>query len=337
MGLPLTEKSPTKCEVPTTKLDRAENPPGQFYARWQTIREPMTSMLPYLFAAYPLCFVIAALVWLLRAKPQSWPHYSMMTAVCGSIIVFVFLAGPWAFTSYYLRYVSLGLFALAVIFMCQRIKINRQNGKNLSGASFAILALALLLFVVLDALAIAAYHQPGNPLNLSFPLALGRYYVLQGGNSAVTNPFHALSGSKLALDIVKLNAFGNRAGGIAPLTLNAYEIFGEKVYSPCAGSVSYVRDGLPDNAPGRPEVKYPEGNYVVLKCGDTEVFMAHLKRGSIALTVGEVVAVGQLIGNVGNSGNTLEPHLHISATMSGAERGLQFRGRKLSVNSVVAR
>lgn len=96
-----------------------------------------------------------------------------------------------------------------------------------------------------------------------------------------------------------------------------------------------VRDGLPDNAPGRPDPAHPEGNCIVLKCGDAELFMAHLKRGSIAVTVGEDVTTGQPLGNIGNSGKTLEPHLHISATKGGAETGLRFNGRKLSVNSVV--
>ena len=297
----------------------------------------MTSMLPYIFAVYPLCLVVAVLVWLLRAKPQNWLQCSMLAAVCGSIIAFAFLAGPWAFTSYYLRYVSLGLFALAIIFICQRVKRHIAIDKDWSASRFALLALVLLLFTILDALCIAAYHQPGHSLNMSFPLTSGSYYILQGGNSVVTNPFHALGGNSLAFDMVKLNKFGNRADGIAPRTLNAYEIFGERLYSPCSGTALSTRDGLLDNAPGRPDVQYPEGNYIVLNCGDSEVLLAHLKRGSIAVTVGEVVAAGQPIGNIGNSGNTLEPHLHISATRGGTAIGLRFDERILSVNNVVTR
>jgi len=119
--------------------------------------------------------------------------------------------------------------------------------------------------------------------------------------------------------------------------LNAYEIFGEKLCSPCDGTVLSVRDGLPDNAPGRPDVEHPEGNNIVLKCGDAEVFLAHLKRGSISVTAGEAVTIGKPLGEVGNSGNTLEPHMHISAMQGRAEKGLEFNGRKLSVNSVARR
>lgn len=295
----------------------------------------MNAILPLIFALYPLCLGGVALAWLLGARLHSRSHWAMQIAVCGSIVAFAFLAGSWAFTSYYLRYVFLGLFVLAVVYSYRRMKFNAAIVKGWSTARIVFTATILLLFTVLDALAIAAYYQPSESLDLSFPLTSGTYCVLQGGNSVVTNPFHALSGNKPALDIVKLNRLGNRASGIAPPALNAYEIFGEELYSPCAGTVLSIQDNLPDNVPGKPDAQHPEGNYIVLKCADAEVFVAHLMRGSIAVTVGQVVTVGQPLGKVGNSGNTIEPHLHISAKKSGAEIWLRFNGRKLSVNSVI--
>jgi len=292
----------------------------------------MSSTLPYIFALYPLCLVGLAHAWLLGAKQQGYLRWAMLTATCASMVGLAFLAGPWAFTSYYLRYILLGTFALVIIYTYRRMRTDQAIVKDLS-TPWQVLV--LLLFTILDALAIAAYYQPGESLKLSFPLASGRYYVLQGGNSLITNPFHALSGTKQALDIVKLSSFGNRANGIAPHTLNAYEIFGEKLVSPCDGTVMSVRDGLPDNDPGRSGQEHPAGNHIVLKCGDAEVFLAHLKRGSLLVTAGEAVAIGQQLGEIGNSGNTLESHLHISATKDGAEIGLRFNDRKLSVNSIV--
>ena len=38
--------------------------------------------------------------------------------------------------------------------------------------------------------------------------------------------------------------------------------------------------------------------------------LAHLKRGSIVVKVGDNVKRGQLLGKCGNSGNSSEPHLH---------------------------
>jgi murein DD-endopeptidase MepM/ murein hydrolase activator NlpD len=47
------------------------------------------------------------------------------------------------------------------------------------------------------------------------------------------------------------------------------------------------------------------------------------------------VRLGQAIGKVGNSGYSMEPHLHIGAKRGGREAGLLFDGRQLSVNSRV--
>jgi len=42
------------------------------------------------------------------------------------------------------------------------------------------------------------------------------------------------------------------------------------------------------------------------------VFMAHLRNGSIAVTEGQRLTRGDLVGKVGNSGNSTAPHLHIN-------------------------
>ena len=44
-----------------------------------------------------------------------------------------------------------------------------------------------------------------------------------------------------------------------------------------------------------------------------EVILAHLKQGSVAVTAGMKVNTGDVLGQVGNSGNTSQPHLHIHA------------------------
>lgn len=288
------------------------------------------------FALYPLCLAGAVLVWMLRGGPKSRPHWFMKLAVAGSVVAFLFLTAPWAFTSYYLRYAMLGIFALVVVYSYYRhTGFSDAVPKGQIAGRLALYAPAFLLFTALSASAITAHIGHHESLSLSLPLGAGTYYVLQGGNSVVTNPFHALSGSKLALDIVKLSAFGNRARGIAPRSLGDYEIFGETVHSPCAGTVLTVRGDLPDNTPGKTDAEHPEGNYIILRCGNVDVLMAHFRRSSTVVTTGDVVQLGQPLAKVGNSGNTLEPHLHIGARKRGEEIGLVFGGQRLSVNSVV--
>ncbi|WP_018656582.1 M23 family metallopeptidase [Actinomadura flavalba] len=53
------------------------------------------------------------------------------------------------------------------------------------------------------------------------------------------------------------------------------------------------------------------GNHVVVDHGDGVYgVFAHLRRGSVAVRRGERVTAGQVLGQVGNSGNSSEPHLH---------------------------
>jgi murein DD-endopeptidase MepM/ murein hydrolase activator NlpD len=59
------------------------------------------------------------------------------------------------------------------------------------------------------------------------------------------------------------------------------------------------------------------GNHIILQCGGVWVLLAHLQRGSVAITERQPVSRGELLGRVGNTGNTGEPHLHIHAQRPG--------------------
>jgi hypothetical protein len=59
------------------------------------------------------------------------------------------------------------------------------------------------------------------------------------------------------------------------------------------------------------DIGYFLGNYVVLVSREgIYALFAHIRQGSVVVHEGENVAAGQLIGQVGNSGNTIQPHLH---------------------------
>jgi len=64
---------------------------------------------------------------------------------------------------------------------------------------------------------------------------------------------------------------------------------------------------------GKLDLRPNIGNYVMIKsAGGQIVFLAHLKYGSTQVKNGQVVKAGDFIGNVGNSGNSTAPHLHIN-------------------------
>jgi hypothetical protein len=52
------------------------------------------------------------------------------------------------------------------------------------------------------------------------------------------------------------------------------------------------------------------GNHVIMRSGDVYAGFAHLLPGSVAVTAGEEVRAGEVIGRVGHTGNSTAPHLH---------------------------
>ena len=52
------------------------------------------------------------------------------------------------------------------------------------------------------------------------------------------------------------------------------------------------------------------GNYVVLRSGELFALFAHLRNGSVRVRVGDSVRMREQLGEVGNSGASIQPHLH---------------------------
>lgn len=90
------------------------------------------------------------------------------------------------------------------------------------------------------------------------------------------------------------------------------------------GKVVFVRDGLPEQTPNAAVVGVEGpldfgGNQVVVRIRPgVYAQYYHLQPGSIGVRKGEHVKTGQLIGKLGNSGNSTGPHLHFGLS-SGPE------------------
>jgi murein DD-endopeptidase MepM/ murein hydrolase activator NlpD len=78
-----------------------------------------------------------------------------------------------------------------------------------------------------------------------------------------------------------------------------------------------MKDGIPDNKAGewptnRTNLETIAGNHLVIDVGRGRwMLYAHLQPGSVRVKPGDRVAAGQVLGRLGNSGNTPEPHLHL--------------------------
>ncbi|MGY6019055.1 M23 family metallopeptidase [Streptomyces spinosirectus] len=178
-------------------------------------------------------------------------------------------------------------------------------------------------------------HRWKAPLSkpLLFPLE-GTWYVVQGGGR-VMNHHAQVREQRGALDLVALGPYGTRSRPGQELT--AYAAYGRPIRSPCDGRVISAVDTIRDQKPGEIRYQPPYGNHVFLDTGREIVKLAHLRPGSVTVKQGDAVRRGQSIGEVGNTGNTTEPHLHIHAERDGIGLDLRFtevsgrlyRGRKI--------
>lgn len=119
---------------------------------------------------------------------------------------------------------------------------------------------------------------------------------------------------------------------LATIPVGATYAWGKPVFAPLDGTVVAYSDGNPDRErtgmirdlirlllfrpkPGSPFSAYG-GNYVILKCGDVYPLFAHLRNGSVRVRAGDTVRAGEELGEVGNSGASLQPHLHFQIMSS---------------------
>jgi murein DD-endopeptidase MepM/ murein hydrolase activator NlpD len=154
---------------------------------------------------------------------------------------------------------------------------------------------------------------------------------LHGGGWLATSGFSNESGHRRSLLIVngtvripqRYAADWARVGSDGQLfhgdpTQNEnWHAYGAEAVAVASGVVVNVLDGIPENVPlaGNYAVTITlatvGGNYVLLELGNhAYAFYGHLQPGSITVKVGDRVQRGQVLGLVGNSGDSSGPHLH---------------------------
>jgi murein DD-endopeptidase MepM/ murein hydrolase activator NlpD len=121
---------------------------------------------------------------------------------------------------------------------------------------------------------------------------------------------------RFAIDWVRLREDGRTFTG-DPKDNKNYRCYGAEALAVADAVVVAVKDGIPENVPGVTSRAVPitletvGGNHVILDLGEGRyAFYAHLQPGSLRVKVGDKTRRGQVVGMVGNSGNSTEPHLH---------------------------
>jgi peptidase M23-like protein len=153
----------------------------------------------------------------------------------------------------------------------------------------------------------------------------GKHWVALNGCCEISGAHRASSqtvngrlyfAQRFAIDWMRLDDKGHLLNGEQD-DVRSYSDYGADVLAVADGKVVATLDTLGDQKPGTlPDpatitLENVDGNHIVLNLGNgVFAFYAHLQRGSVDVSLGDHVKRGQVLGKLGNTGNTSAPHLH---------------------------
>ncbi|PCJ92856.1 MAG: hypothetical protein COA50_15100 [Flavobacteriaceae bacterium] len=187
------------------------------------------------------------------------------------------------------------LVALIFVFLCLEMYLSLSMSKTLVAKTNKKIILGLLVLILLPLSIVKSLQIPNlfnyPPKSDCYSLILpvkGVWLAGHAGGSVAVNHHQPFNGQKYGME--------------------------EKVYAPISGKVVQAIDSLP-NAPinlSPMDTINPAGNHVVIEIEPNRyLFLAHLNTGTVTVKRGDMVKAGDFIGEIGNSGNTSMPHLHM--------------------------
>jgi hypothetical protein len=220
----------------------------------------------------------------------------------------------------------------------------------------AIPGLVLLIAILSFAACLPATTQPMTSPTQS-PDATILLSCPVRGEWAIRNP---PGHPALAIDLLAVDAAGRPYPGghlwrhlMGRIDAEHTYTWNAPVHAPLAGVVAAVGEEWPDRMRlnlGRDILRFAvrpprltgsdlrplTGNYVLLQTHAGYVFFAHLRKGSVRVHAGQAVREGEEIARLGNSGASIQPHLHFQL-MDGPDPFqstlLPFRFRSFEVAS----
>lgn len=262
-----------------------------------------------------LLLPLALLLWLAFLPAGHMVGRILQCAGTASTLLALHLAGLWITPPWWTPWIYWALF-VAALWRGWRVPSRRGTAADYALMTFWAGMLGLGGWISFQALG-ARTPPPGEVASIATPIAAGRYYVANGGSREILNSHLQTMpratrgqrdywGQSHAVDVTAMDRWGLIASGTTT------------VVAPCAGRVVRTHDGEADG--GSVDLTSPTaraGNYALIRCGQFDILLAHLRQGSLRVAPGELVREGQLIGAVGNSGASDMPHLHIHAQHRG--------------------
>lgn len=219
---------------------------------------------------------------------------------------------------------------------------------------------SMLRSVAAAAVELEKAHELDGAVLVDFPLR-GEWTAFNTPGHQIPSHGTDLLGQRYAYDIIRLDSrSGVHYHAASSLRLNLLGVptaecygWGEPIHAPIDGEVIEASDGAPERErilplreivavllngltfrPTKRGLQRLVGNHVVLRGDGFHALFAHLAPGSVAVTPGQTVRAGEVIGRVGHTGNSTAPHLHFQLMDSRnllAARGVPCRFRRYEV------
>jgi murein DD-endopeptidase MepM/ murein hydrolase activator NlpD len=158
----------------------------------------------------------------------------------------------------------------------------------------------------------------GPPLEGNGWVALDSLDTVKGDHRGAISPVNGglFISQRYAIDWVRLDENGHYLHG-DPTDVRCYTGYGDPILAVADGVVvetlNNLENATPPKSPDPSTITLQNalGNHVILDIGGGYyAFYAHMQKGSVTVKPGDRVRRGQVLGRVGNSGNTASPHLH---------------------------
>jgi hypothetical protein len=267
--------------------------------------------LIYLLYLAPHLLILPALAWVWngRKRTRQTARWRATSALLWWGVLK--LGVPWFYPTVHMPW----LYLLLLIGVAVYALAKSHKSPITPGIRYGYLALSFALTVGLAWITTGRF-TPSGAIDIAPPFRNGTYYIMQGGNHPLLNPFHNRKGHQsYALDIVKLDRWGRRAKGMLPANPGKYELFGDTIFSPVAGEVLRAFGDMADQKPPVRKFDPAIGNHVLIAFGGYRLAVGHLKQGQVFVQPGQHITEGTPLGLAGNTGNTIEPHLHIQVAL----------------------
>ncbi len=153
-----------------------------------------------------------------------------------------------------------------------------------------------------------------TPLALSLPLD-GEWFLAQGADGTFSH------NGCWCFDFIQVDSQFAPSDPPESSSNADYYAWGQVVRAPISGTVTTATDSHPDATPGTPA---GTNNVVAISSSGFVISLFHFMQGGVSVSPSDVVSRQDPVGLVGNSGFSVQPHLHLQARSGGSSRPISL-------------